>query len=210
MQGHGTTFSPHANGHDMEAFGHGMPCPYGGWANGYLGRRLCPQYCHTLEYSIVTPVNIVLSRPRPREGKKNGPHRTRRLLTTLPLSQWAKMAFRRSSKSASGPSKGSTPHCNVGPRGSEAEEVDCTENLAQYSTSTPSPLRGTPPVSGGESAGAEETVINIEKHHPACPMGQTKIPGHMDRVKYAARAVAYWRCNNSSLFLIEWCNLNRA
>lgn len=70
LQGHGTTFSPHANGQEMEAFGHGMPCPYGGWANGYLGRRLCPRYCHTLEYSIVTPVNIVLSRPRPREGKK--------------------------------------------------------------------------------------------------------------------------------------------
>ena len=70
LQGHGTTCPPHANGHEMEAFGHGMPCPYRGWVNGYLGRRLCPRYCHTLEYSIVTPVNIVLSRPRPREGKK--------------------------------------------------------------------------------------------------------------------------------------------
>ena len=70
LYGHGTTCPPHANGHEMEAFGHGMPCPYGGWVNVCFWRCLCPRYCHTLEYSIVTPVNIVLSRPRPREGKK--------------------------------------------------------------------------------------------------------------------------------------------
>ena len=71
LQGYGTTCPPHINGQDRKwRFRTRLPCPYRGWANGYFGRRLCPRYCHTLEYSIVTPVNIVLSRPRPREGKK--------------------------------------------------------------------------------------------------------------------------------------------
>ena len=29
----------------------------------------CPRYCHALEYSIVAPLNIVLSRPRRREDQ---------------------------------------------------------------------------------------------------------------------------------------------
>ena len=125
LQGYGTTCPPHINGQDRKwRFRTRLPCPYRGWVNAYLGRRLCPRYCHTLEYSIVTPVNIVLSRPRPREDKKTG-------LIGL---------------------------------------VACL----------------------------------------LCPMGHKKIPGHMDRVKYAAQTVAYRRCNNSSLILIEWCNLHRA
>ena len=187
-----------------------MPCPYGGWVNGYLGRRLCPRYCHTLEYSIVTPVNIVLSRPRPREGKKTGLIGLVACLLPSPCLSGRRWPLEEAVNLLLVHLRGALPIATLAPEGVKRRRWIVQKTWTQYSTSTPSPLRGTPPVSGGESAGAEETVINIERHHPVCPMGHKKIPGHMDRVKYAAQTVAYRRCSNSSLFLIEWCNLHRA